>query len=199
MTTPHAQTSSAPKQLIVRPYDVSDLEAILDLFNQPSCREGMATDPFTTVGDVSAWLDSQGPDALILVACESDVAIGVGVLVQGQDSRRYVGGVILFVHDAYHRRGVGTRLLRALMSTADAFRGMRRLELWVLCDNKPAIKIYSKFGFDIEGRHRCFAWRDGEMVDVYTMARVLPERHWNPKDLSNEERRAGVTTRRPPP
>jgi putative acetyltransferase len=31
--------------------------------------------------------------------------------------------------------------------------------------------IYRKFGFEIEGTSRCFAFRDGELVDAYPMAR----------------------------
>jgi len=39
-------------------------------------------------------------------------------------------------------------------------------------DNAPAIALYKKFGFDIEGTHRHFAFRNGEYVEGYSMARL---------------------------
>ena len=39
-------------------------------------------------------------------------------------------------------------------------------------DNEPAIKLYQKFGFKIEGTAVRYAFRDGEYVDTYFMARL---------------------------
>ena len=49
-----------------------------------------------------------------------------------------------------------------------------RLELTVYTDNAAALRLYRKFGFDIEGTHRGFALRDGVFVDAYAMARLHP-------------------------
>jgi putative acetyltransferase len=38
--------------------------------------------------------------------------------------------------------------------------------------NEIGIALYEKFGFEIEGTHRRFAFREGEYVDAYSMARV---------------------------
>ncbi|MFP3581719.1 GNAT family N-acetyltransferase, partial [Arthrobacter sp. SIMBA_036] len=74
------------------------------------------------------------------------------------------------MHDAYHGRGVGTALLRALTETADASLGLRRLELQVFVDNTPAIALYRKFGFVEEGVSRGYAMRDGVLADALHMA-----------------------------
>jgi putative acetyltransferase len=47
-----------------------------------------------------------------------------------------------------------------------------RLELEVYVDNAPAIRLYEKFGFIIEGTMVQFAFRDGQYVDTYMMARL---------------------------
>ena len=44
--------------------------------------------------------------------------------------------------------------------------------LRVYADNAPAIALYEKFGFEIEGTHRRFAYRNGEYVDAHIMARL---------------------------
>ena len=48
----------------------------------------------------------------------------------------------------------------------------RTSKLEVYTDNEPAIHLYEKFGFVIEGTKRRYALRDGEYVDAHTMARV---------------------------
>ena len=37
---------------------------------------------------------------------------------------------------------------------------------------QPAIALYRKFGFEIEGTHKAYALRDGRYVDAYAMARI---------------------------
>jgi L-amino acid N-acyltransferase YncA len=41
----------------------------------------------------------------------------------------------------------------------------------VLC-MAVGIALYKKFGFEVEGTHRRLAFRDGEYVDAYSMARL---------------------------
>jgi L-phenylalanine/L-methionine N-acetyltransferase len=40
--------------------------------------------------------------------------------------------------------------------------------------NAIGIALYKKFGFEVEGTHRRLAFRDGEYVDAYSMARLKP-------------------------
>jgi L-phenylalanine/L-methionine N-acetyltransferase len=49
---------------------------------------------------------------------------------------------------------------------------VRRLELAVYVDNAPAIRLYKRFGFEIEGTRRAAAFRDGAFVDDHVMARL---------------------------
>ena len=63
-------------------------------------------------------------------------------------------------------------MLAALIDAADNWLNLRRLELTVYVDNEAAIALYKKFGFIIEGRLRQDAFRAGEFVDSYAMARL---------------------------
>jgi putative acetyltransferase len=76
------------------------------------------------------------------------------------------------VHDAYAGRGVGRALMAAAIDLADNWLGVRRLELTVFADNGRAVGLYRSCGFDVEGRLRRFAMRDGVLADALTMARV---------------------------
>jgi putative acetyltransferase len=62
--------------------------------------------------------------------------------------------------------------MKALIDLADNWLNLERLELTAYTDNEPALRLYKKLGFEIEGTHRKYAFRDGAYVDSYCMARV---------------------------
>ena len=65
--------------------------------------------------------------------------------------------------------------MAAMCDYADRWAGALRLELTVYADNLPAIALYRKFGFEVEGTHRAYAMRDGRYVDALCMARLHPD------------------------
>lgn len=108
-----------------------------------------------------------------LMAMHQDQVIGSASLEQFPRVRRsHCGSIGMGVAVAWQGRGVGTRLLAELMEVADNWMGLRRVELTVYTDNAPAIALYRKFGFEVEGTLREFALRDGVYADVLSMARL---------------------------
>ena len=45
-------------------------------------------------------------------------------------------------------------------------------ELSVYADNARAIALYERFGFEREGFHPAYSWRNGAFVDSISMARL---------------------------
>ena len=86
--------------------------------------------------------------------------------------RVHVGQIGMGVHDDFTGRGIGSALLAALINAADNWLAIKRVELTVYVDNAPAIRLYEKFGFETEGRLSAFAFRNGDYVDAFTMARL---------------------------
>ena len=83
----------------------------------------------------------------------------------------------MMVRDDWQGKGIGTALMQAAVDLADKWLNLSRLELNVFFDNEPAIKLYKKFGFQVEGTRIGYAFRDGQYVDTLMMARVrLPQR-----------------------
>jgi putative acetyltransferase len=76
------------------------------------------------------------------------------------------------VRDDWQGKGVGTALMQAAVGLADNWLNLVRLELEVFTDNEPAVKLYKKFGFVVEGTLSRFAFRDGQYVDTLAMARI---------------------------
>lgn len=85
---------------------------------------------------------------------------------------RHVVGIGMAVHDGYHGRGIGSALMKAALDLAENWLQCTRIELTVFVDNAAAIALYRKFGFEIEGTHKKFAFRNGVFVDVHSMAKV---------------------------
>jgi putative acetyltransferase len=85
---------------------------------------------------------------------------------------RHVGSIGMAVRDDWQGRGVGTALMEAALDLADNWLNLTRVELTVYVDNAPAIALYEKFGFEVEGTHRRMAFRNGGYVDGYSMARL---------------------------
>ncbi|EIK62998.1 acetyltransferase, GNAT family [Pseudomonas lactis] len=76
------------------------------------------------------------------------------------------------VAPAWQGKGVGSRLLAAALEVADNWMNLRRVELTVYADNEAAHNLYRTFGFEVEGRLRDYALRDGVFVDTFSMARL---------------------------
>jgi ribosomal protein S18 acetylase RimI-like enzyme len=71
----------------------------------------------------------------------------------------------------YRNQGIGTRLLARTLELGEA-RGIRRAELVVRTDNAAAIKLYRRFGFEVEGTCRRYLNIDGIDHDALLMARL---------------------------
>lgn len=86
--------------------------------------------------------------------------------------RRHAGTFGMGVRADSLRRGVGRTLMEAMLELADNWLNLKRIEMEVYVDNEPAIALYKAFEFVVEGESKDFAFRNGELVDVYQMARL---------------------------
>lgn len=86
-----------------------------------------------------------------------------------RDSTRHTGRVGMGIIDGYRGRGIGRRMLEAVIEHCWRV-GLLRIELEVFVDNAPAIALYEKLGFRYEGRLRKARLIDGEYRDVFHMA-----------------------------
>lgn len=77
----------------------------------------------------------------------------------------------IMVHQGYHNKGVGRKLMHSLLDIADNWLKLIRVELDVFEDNAPAIKLYQSLGFVIEGTRRYAAIKEGKYAHTLLMAR----------------------------
>jgi putative acetyltransferase len=159
--------------LRLRIREARDDDALLALLNEPAFqRYATHLEPFAGVDEMRLWLSGLGVDRFDLVCDRDREFAGYAALFVLSDRQSHIGWFFLGVREEFGRQGVGAALLGRLLEVADLFAGLRRVQLTVYADNAPAIRLYEKFGFEIEGRHRDFLRRDDGSVDGLTMARV---------------------------
>jgi putative acetyltransferase len=161
---------------VVRRAQARDAEAIAETFSMPGAMAGTLQLPFPAAAAYAKWIDDMPQGDYMLVAEIDGAVIGnLGLQAAGKSPRRrHAAHIGMSVHDAFHRRGVGNALMTAALDLADNWIAYTRLELSVYTDNAPALALYRKFGFAIEGTARSFALRNGEYVDAFMMARLAP-------------------------
>jgi len=174
--------SDAPKKslldsLVIRACRPDDADGLCALMNLPGVRQGTLRLPFHRPEQIRTNLNTDAPDDLYLVASIDGHLIGNAALNRFKGRRRHAASLGMMVHDDYVGRGVGKAMATALIQAADQWLDIRRLELTVFADNKPAIALYEKLGFQAEGTLKAFAFRNGAYVDALSMARLRTPPH----------------------
>lgn len=162
--------------ITVRRATADDAEAIQRIFDAPRAVWGTLQTPFMSVEQRRKRLAEIDQNAYPLVALVDGEVVGQLTLITNTRPRRkHAAAFGMAVRDDYHGMGVGAALMEAMLGLADGWLNLRRIELDVYVDNAPAIHLYEKYGFVIEGRLVDYAYRDGAYVDAYMMARMRKE------------------------
>lgn len=160
---------------MIRRTEPSDYEAVQRILASPKVVWGTLQLPFPSIEQWRKRL-AEPPEGLFsLVACvENNEVVGQLALqtFPNRPRRRHVGQIGMAVRDDWQGKRVGTALMQAAIDLADNWLNLTRLELEVFVENTPAIRLYEKCGFTIEGTLVDFAFRDGQYVDTYIMARL---------------------------
>ncbi len=163
--------------ITIRHTEPDDYEALHAIMTQPRAAAGTMQLPLASKESWRKRLADPREGLYSLIACaseegESRVVGSASLDVVQRPRRRHVAGLGMAVHDAWQGRGVGSALMAALVNLADNWIDVQRIELTVYADNATAIHLYEKFGFEIEGTLRRYAFRNGVYVDAYSMARL---------------------------
>lgn len=159
--------------IVIQRFTEAHLEGVAALYNEPAvCRQVLQM-PFQSVEAWRKRLVMDNERRLQLVALHGGEVIGQLGLEQYLRVRQaHVGSFGMGVATAWQGRGIGSKLLTAALDVADNWMNLHRVELTVYADNEAAHNLYRKFGFEVEGRLRDYALRDGVFVDTLSMARL---------------------------
>ena len=160
-------------EITIRTADPSDAEAILKCYTAPLAARNTLQMPFRSLESVREQLTKSGEGDNVLVAVIDGEVVGmIGLHTSSRPRVNHKAEVGMMVRDDWKGKGVGAALMQAVIELADKWLNLTRIELTVFTDNESAIALYRKFGFEIEGTLRKYAFRDGEFVDAFAMARI---------------------------
>jgi len=111
--------------------------------------------------------------SLIIVASVAGKTVGMALLTRGKFAKnRHVGFLGISILKEFRGLGIGNALMRYIMKWAEKS-GLEKISLTVFSTNKPAIRLYTKFGFQIEGVCKKHFKIKGKYVDDLIMAKFL--------------------------
>ena len=157
--------------LHVRLYERADLPQIQSLYSEPGAYANTLQLPYQSLEHWQAKMEREGLTSL--VALRGDELVGqISLELIAHPRRRHVATFGMGVKASARGEGVGGALLDAAIALCDGWSSVVRIELEVYADNQAAITLYQRRGFEIEGRCRSYAVRDGVYVDAVLMARL---------------------------
>ncbi|UTH72466.1 GNAT family N-acetyltransferase [Chromobacterium sp. IIBBL 290-4] len=160
---------------LIRHAEPGDAAALRELMADPLSYGNTLQLPYPSLRHWEKEAQRQPSDDSCQLVCETRAGelLGSAGLWRFEGARKRHGAALaITVQRGYRGQGVGTALMAALLDTADNWMGLLRIELWVYPDNAAAIALYRKFGFEMEGRLRGYALRDGAYHDALAMARL---------------------------
>jgi putative acetyltransferase len=162
------------EKVVIRRVEPEDFRGLQRIHEQPRAVFGTLQLPYPSAQMWRQRLEQAAGNHYGLVACVREHLVGSLALVVPERSprRSHVGEIGMAVHDQWQGQGIGTALVKAAIELADRWLNLRRLELIAYTDNERALGLYKKFGFEIEGLLRRYAFRDGAFVDAYLLARL---------------------------
>ena len=165
--------------LTLRRAKPSDAATMAEQLAEPDTFPGLLQLPYANVElwqqRLSAPPVPGSPELLLLAERDGHVVGNAGLHPVGaQVRRRHAMMLGISVSPSAQGQGVGHALMAALLDYADNWAQVLRIELTVFHDNAPAIRLYERHGFELEGRFKAYALRNGEYVDALAMARLHP-------------------------
>lgn len=134
--------------LLVLPYDPSDREPLLDMYDAfPDYDRAQGLPPHNRER-TAQWIESlvdRGSN--LLARCGGSVIGHIGVVPMSSESPE----LVVFVHPDWQGRGIGTELLKQAIAHVSAD-GREALRLEVMSDNRTALAVYQNIGFDVVER-----------------------------------------------
>ncbi|SFA94769.1 Protein N-acetyltransferase, RimJ/RimL family [Lentibacillus halodurans] len=164
--------------MIIRPIEINDAEEFLELNRRIDESGFMLHEPGerkTTVEQQKQAIERISfEERSALFVAELDKSLAGFIAVFGGKMKRdqHSAYLALGVHDAFHGRGIATKLIKYVFEWAEET-GISRLELTVIKDNVKAINLYEKMGFRVEGEKVHSLMIDGSPANEYYMYKLV--------------------------
>jgi putative acetyltransferase len=170
---PPPQVEFSAEDIVIRPPRLDDASELHACFSHQLVARTTLQMPSQEIGTTQKRLEESNKRLHRFVAEVSGKAVGIISMYQSDTPRMaHKAGLGMMVHPAYWGQGIGSQLMATIIDLADNWLNVQRLELEVNTDNPAGVRLYRKFGFEIEGTKRWHAFGDGRLADSHFMARI---------------------------
>jgi len=162
-------------QILLRPAARSDLTAVNNIYNHyvlhSTCTYQEEPEP---IAARRQWLDHHGAKHPVIVAEVNGEVVGWGSLsaYHARSAYRRTVENSVYVHHQYHRRGIGSLLLKDLIVRARAL-GHHAIIAGIDADQVASVVLHDRFGFQKVGHFKEVGFKFGRWLDVVYMQLVL--------------------------
>lgn len=145
-------------ELVIRKAETEDAGRMV-VFKQTISRES----DFLSFGENEIEITAETERKLIESANEADNSVILIAVANGEVAgfvtfsggsrvrKRHAGEMGIAVRQKYWKKGIGNRLLEAVIEWAESTKVVRKINLLTRADNANAIRLYEKYGFVKEG------------------------------------------------
>ena len=165
------------KGLILRLVEKKDLEKLRALRNDESSWINLNTHGFISYEAQISWfnnLKKQKTNLYFIIEKKRGAMVG-SAYIRDIEKINKSCGIGANVLRNKRGNGYGAKIYDILINYIFNFLNMNRIWLQVLDSNQPAINLYKKKGFKIEGRLNEAVFRDGKYMDLISMRLLKSE------------------------
>lgn len=161
------------RSVFLREFRIEDKEKLVEMYASLSSEALRWAQPPYTKEVIERWL-SNLPNLIALIALHDSKIVGHAQIFRFiHPRRRGTGDLLIYLHQDFHKVGLGTAMLSRLLELAKK-EGLHKLHLYVIAENSPAIRLYGKFGFRTEGvKNEAYLGEDGRYHDELVMGFLL--------------------------
>lgn len=159
-------------EIRIRRSEPADAAALTALYSERAPTVNTLQLPYPSRHEWEARLTGEQKGYSLVAELGATLVGHAGLFPQERPRRRHVAGLGIAIHPDWQGRGIGSRMIEALLDLADNWLDIRRIELEVYTDNAAAIALYRKYGFVEEGVATAYAFGNGRFLDALRMARL---------------------------
>lgn len=160
--------------------EVEDAKKIVDFYNYVGGettylsfeKDEYPMDEEAQKGDIIST--KEHPASIMILAMDGDEIAGIGTIHSGNKLKaRHQGELGIVVAKKYQKFGIGSEIIRQLIDFCKGNGITTIIQLDTRKDNEVAVKLYEKFGFEIEGCLKNTTLLNGVYYDLYVMGLML--------------------------
>ncbi len=155
---------------------VTTLRLVLDMADESDNYPFTSEDYSMSIENQRSFINYMNSldNCIFLGAFIDEELCGIIYLEGGRRQRtHHICNLGMGVKKKYWNKKIGSALLSKAIDFAYDSEEIAKIDLQVRVDNKYAIELYKKFGFEIEGRNKRALFVDGEFFDYLNMGKII--------------------------